>query len=205
MHSFPRHSPGHGSSGVRWHPSCGCADTCVESVTVSSPEAEANAVHASKFGNYTKLANVTQAGRPVYQLAGSTVAYLFYWPSTSRWLIGSSYSSGSASVQSTSSPGTACPDQVTGWQAYTGSMRVGTYPITVVPTSPTTAPPTNVGELSHYVRLGVPRHALIQCQCRMIARVARVACLHVPGRSDAAHSPMWQDARQGLKRCLCSR
>jgi hypothetical protein len=124
----------------------------------------ANAVQASKFGNYTKLANVTQAGRPVYQLVGSTVAYLFYWPSTSqwligdrpstgRWLIGSSYSSGSASVQSTDSAGAACPDQATGWQAYTGGAWVRTHPITVVPTSPTTAPPTNVGELSHYVRM----------------------------------------------------
>ena len=131
---------------------------------MSSPEAEANAVQASNFGNYTKLANVTQAGRPVYQLVGSTVAYLFYWPSTSRWLIGyrpstgrwligSSYSSGSASVQSTDSAGAACPDQATGWQAYTGGAWASTYPITVVPTSPTTAPPTNVGELSHYVRM----------------------------------------------------
>jgi len=120
---------------------------------VSSPEAEANAVQASKFGNYTKVPNVMQAGRPVYQLVGSTVAYLFYWPSTSQWLIGNNYSSGSASVQSTDSAGAACPDQATGWQAYTGGAWVSTYPITVVPTSPTTAPPTNVGELSHYVRM----------------------------------------------------
>jgi hypothetical protein len=110
-------------------------------------------VQASKFGNYTKLANVTQAGRPVYQLVGSTVAYLFYSASTGRWLIGSSYSSGSASVQSTDSAGAACPDQATGWQAYAGGAWVGTYPITVVTTSPTTAPPANVGKLSHYVRM----------------------------------------------------
>ena len=137
----------------------GCADacvctSCVESVTVSSPEAVANAVQPARFGTYTKLAaTVTQAGRPVYQLAGSTVAYLYYWPSSSRWLIGSSYSSGTGGVASTDSAAAACPDQATGWQAYTGSMRVGTYPITVVPTSPTTAPPTNVGKLSHYVRM----------------------------------------------------
>ncbi len=120
---------------------------------MSSLEAAANAVQASKLGTYTKMPNVTQAGRPIYQRVGSTVAYLFYWPSTGRWLIGSSYSSGSASVQSTDSAGAACPDQVTGWQAYIGGAWVSTYPITVVPTSPTTAPPTNVGELSHYVRM----------------------------------------------------
>ncbi len=131
---------------------------------MSSLEGVANAVQASKFGNYTKLANVTQAGRPVYQLVGSTVAYLYYWPSTSqwligyrpsmgRWLIGSSYSSGSASVQSTGSAGAACPEQATGWQAYTDGAWVSTYPITVVPTSPTTAAPTNVGKLSRYIRM----------------------------------------------------
>ncbi len=120
---------------------------------MSSPEAEANAVQVSRFGTYRKLANVTQAGRPVYQLVGSTVAYLFYCPSMSRWLIGSSYSSGPASFQSTGSAGAACPDQATGWQAYNGGAWVSTHPITVVPTLPTTAPPTNVGELSHYVRM----------------------------------------------------
>ena len=105
------------------------------------------------MGAYMKVPNVTQVGRPVYQRVGSSIAYLFDWPSTSRWLIGSNYSSGSASVQSTDSVGAACPDQVTGWQAYTGDAWASTYPITVVPTSPTTAPPTNVGELSHYVRM----------------------------------------------------
>jgi hypothetical protein len=119
---------------------------------VFSPEAVANVVQASKFGNYTKLANVTQAGRPVYQRVGSTAAYLFYWPSMSRWLIGSNYSSGPASFQSTGSAGAACPDEATGWQAYTDGAWVSTYQITVVPTSPT-APPTNVGKLSHCVRM----------------------------------------------------
>jgi hypothetical protein len=125
---------------------------CVESVTVSGAEA----VHAAAMGMYTKLPNVTQAGRPVYQLAGSTVMYLFYWPSMSRWLIGSSYSSGTAGVASTASAGAACPDQATGWLAYTGGAWVGTYPITVVQTQtrpPTTAAPTTVGERSRCVRM----------------------------------------------------
>ena len=135
-----------------------------ESVTVSSPQAVAAGVQATRFGTYTKLANVTKAGRPVYQRVGPTVAYLYYWPSTSqwligyrpsmgRWLIGSSYSSGSASVQSTDSAGAACPDQATGWQAYTGGAWVSTYPITVVPTSATTAPPAIVGKRSRCVRM----------------------------------------------------
>ncbi len=146
---------------------------------MSSPEAVANAVQVSRFGTYTKLANVMQGDRPVYQLAGSTVAYLFYWPSTSRWLIGSSYMSSSSGVRSTDSAGAACPDQATGWQAYTGGAWVGTYPITVVPTRPptlpTTAPPTNVDDRSsasgdprgEYSRSLPPAH--VACACNASA------------------------------------
>jgi hypothetical protein len=135
----------------------GCADACVESVTVRSPEAVANAVQVSRFGTYTKLANVMQGDRPVYQLAGSTVAtFLFYWPSTSRWLIGSSYTSSSSGVRSIGNADAACPDQATGWEVATGSGWVGTYTITVVQTQtlpPTTASPTSVGERSRCVRM----------------------------------------------------
>ena len=120
---------------------------------MSSPEAVANAVQAARFGAYTKLANVTQAGRPVYQLVGSTVAYLFFWPNVSLWLIGSNYSSSAAGVKSAGNAGAACPDQATGWQAYTGKEWVSTYPITVVPTPPTTASPTTVGNRSRHVRM----------------------------------------------------
>ncbi len=139
-----------GGSRVRWRPSCGCADACVESFTVSGAEA----VHPSRMGAYTKLPNVMQGDRPVYQLAGSTVMYLFYWSNTSQWLIGSSYTSGSSGVRSTDSAGAACPDQATGWQAYAGGAWVGTYPITVVQTSPTTAAaPTIVGKRSRCARM----------------------------------------------------
>ena len=110
----------------------GCADACVESVTVSSPEAVANAVQVSRFGTYTKMANVMQGDRPVYQRVGSTVAYLFYSPSSTSWLIGSSYTSSSSGVRSTGNAGAACPDQATGWQAYTGGVWVSTYPVKVV-------------------------------------------------------------------------
>ena len=113
---------------------------------MSSPEAVANAVQAARFGAYTKLAaNVTQAGRPVYQLAGSTVAYLFYSARTGEWRIGSDYLSDSSSVKSTGNAGAACPDQATAW--------VTTYPITVVPTPPTTAAPITVGNRSRHVRM----------------------------------------------------
>jgi hypothetical protein len=110
------------------------------------------------MGAYTRMPNVMQAGRPVYQFAGSTVAYLFYWPSTSDWNIGSSYISGSSSIKSTGSAGAACPDQATGWQAYAGGAWVGTYPITVAPAAgqtrpPTTAAPTNAGKRSRYIRM----------------------------------------------------
>ena len=118
---------------------------------MSSPEAVAAGVQASRFGTYTTVTNVTQAGRPVYQLVGSTVAYLFYSANTSNWLIGANYASSSSGVRSTDGAGAACPDQATGWQAYTGGVWVSTYPIILVqtqtrsPTAPATAAPTNVG------------------------------------------------------------
>ncbi len=157
---------------------------CVERVTVSG----AGAVQSSRMGTYTKLAsNVTQAGRPVYQLAGSTVAYLFYWPSTSRWLIGSNYTSSSSGVRSTGN-GAACPDEATGWEAYTGSGWVSTYfPITVAPAEtrpPTTAAPTSVGNAAAISACGPPRctigvHSYTTCRThtaptkrRMLSRTA---------------------------------
>jgi hypothetical protein len=126
---------------------------CFESVTVSGVE---SSLQASKFGNYTKLANVTQADRPVYQRVGSTVAYLFYWPSMSDWNIGSSYNSGASSVRSTGSAGAACPDQATGWHAYSGGGWVSAYAITVAPAAAQTrppTPPTATGKRSRCVRM----------------------------------------------------
>ncbi len=109
-----------------------------------------DAVQPARIDTYTKMPSVTHAGRPVYQLVGSTVTYLFYSASTGDWRISSDYLlPDSSSVRSTGSAGAACPDQATGWQAYTGL-------ITVVPTSPTTAStaaPTTVGERSRCVRM----------------------------------------------------
>ena len=89
---------------------------------------------------YTKVANVTQGERPVYQRVGSTVAYLFYWPNVSNWRIGSNYTSDTSGVRSTGNADAACPDQATGWQAVVGGVWVSTYPITVVPTAVGNAP-----------------------------------------------------------------
>ena len=113
-----------------------------------------DAMHPARMDTYTKMPSVTHAGRPVYQLVGPTVAYLFYSARTGEWRIDSDHLlSDSSSVRSTGSAGAACPDQATGWQAYAGGAWVGTYPITVVPTSPTTVPPTNVGKRSRCVRM----------------------------------------------------
>ncbi len=108
-----------------------------------------DAVQPARMDTYTKMPSVSHAGRPVYQHVGSTIAYLFYHPSTGDWRISSSYTSSSSSARSTGSAGAACPDQATGWQAYTGL-------ITVVPTSPTTAStasPTTAGRRSRCVRV----------------------------------------------------
>jgi hypothetical protein len=123
---------------IRYYYSCGCAGACSVSIAVSGAEA----VQAARMGMYTKVANLMQGGRPVYQRVGSTVAYLFYWPSTTEWRIGGSYSTGTANLKSTGGGGAACPDQATGWQAYTGGVWVSTYPITVAQTTVGNAPAT---------------------------------------------------------------
>ena len=191
----PTHS-GYGGGRV-WPGPCGCAGVCFESVTVSSPEAVAAGVQAARFGTYTKVPNLTQGDRPVYQRVGYTVMFLFHWPSTSRWLLGSNYTSGSSSVRSSGNAGAACPDQATGWQAYTGGAWVSTYPITVVPTSPTTAAPATVGKRSRCVRSrsGASR-ARIHCrfqvpQDRGVAAGQRRAIA-------AADPPLW------LFVCVCA-
>ena len=60
------------------------------------------------------------------------MAYLFYSPSSSNWLSGSSYTSSSSGVKSTGNAGAACPDQATGWQVWTGFEWESAYPIAVV-------------------------------------------------------------------------
>lgn len=86
------------------------------------------------MGTYTRVAGLTPGNRPLYQRVGTgAVAFLFYWPSTSSWRIGSNFTSSSSGVKSTST-GALCPDQATGWRAYTGARGkwVSKYPITVV-------------------------------------------------------------------------
>ena len=94
------------------------------------------------MGTYTKMAGLTQADRPMYQLAGATVAYLYYWQILGLWLIGSSYASNSASVKSAATVA-GCPDEATGWQAYAAAsgVWVSMYPITVAPTEGQTRAP----------------------------------------------------------------
>ena len=94
----------------------------------------AEAVQAARMGTYTKVAEITQGSRPVFQRVGSAVRILFYWTSTRIWYIGGNYSSSSSNVKSTGTSSPLCPDQATGWRAYTGARGkwVSKYPITVV-------------------------------------------------------------------------
>jgi hypothetical protein len=121
------------------------AGECYDSLTVSGAEA----VQAAAMGTFMKVANLTKGDRPVYKLATASptappVIYLFYWPSTSEWLIGSDYTSTSnISVQSTGIAA-LCPDKVPeiGWEVYNGIAWVST-PIQLVRTgdTPAAAPP----------------------------------------------------------------
>jgi hypothetical protein len=111
------------------------------------------------MGTYSKMANLTQADRPVFKRVGSTVMYLFYAPSVSIWIVGSNYTSSSGNIRSSGNSGAACPDLVTAWLVYNGSAWVGTYPINVVQTPVGNAPATSACGLRTGT-LGVPPHAL---------------------------------------------
>ncbi len=121
--------------------------TCNGTVAVSGAEA----VQTSSMGTYTRVAGLMQGGRPVYQLVGTIVKYLFFWPGTSTgvWWIGSSYTTNAGTLKSAGSL-VLCPDLASGWQASitTGWSAAGAYPITVVPVqtlAPTTAAPIDIG------------------------------------------------------------
>jgi hypothetical protein len=104
------------------------------------------------MGMYRMVANFTQADRPVYQLVGSTISYLFYSASAGDWRInGDVFLSGSCFVKSTGNAEAACPDQATDWQTCTDGAWVSTYPITVVQTPPTTPSLATVGRRSCYI------------------------------------------------------
>ena len=128
--------------------------TCNSTVAVSGAEA----VVSGSMGTYTKMAGLEQADRPMYQLAGATVAYLYYWHILGIWVIGSSYASDAAGVKSAATAA-GCPDEATGWQAYAAASGawVSTDPITVAPAEsqtrpPMTASPTNVGNIPPALR-----------------------------------------------------
>ncbi len=101
---------------------------CYETVTVGGAEA----VQASSMGTYAKVASLKQGDRPVYERLGTLLKYLYYWPGTRNWLIGSDYTVGTCLVSSSGGAGALCPDNAVGWQVYSGGSLVSTYPITVV-------------------------------------------------------------------------
>ena len=99
---------------------------CSDSVTVSG----AGAVQPALMGTYLKVAGLAQGSRPVYQRVGEIVAYLYYWPSLSKWLVGVNYTTNMVWLDSASTA--ACPDQATGWQVWNGSAWVSGLPVKVV-------------------------------------------------------------------------
>ena len=100
--------------------------------------AEALPLQAARMGTYMKVDGLMQGNRPVYQLVGSTVQYLFCWPGPgsvnilNNWLIGASYTSASNGVRSSDGASALCPDRATGWLVSSGTSFVGGM-ITVAP------------------------------------------------------------------------
>jgi hypothetical protein len=95
---------------------------------------------------YSKVANVTEGNRPVYQYGPtdrpSLVSYLYYYPRGNCWLVGSNHSSDSNALKSAARSAAACPELAAGWQVWDNSQRsyASTYPVTVVPSTLSSAP-----------------------------------------------------------------
>ena len=110
---------------------------CYNNITVSGAEG----LQPTRMGAYVRVAGLMQGGRVVYQHASSAATFIFYWPSSSNWLIGSSYTSISASVSSTDGTGALCPDLATGWEVLASSIWLPSA-IVVAPVPGQTLPPT---------------------------------------------------------------
>ncbi len=91
------------------------------------------------MGTYMKVDGLMHGNRPVYQLVGSSVQYLFCWPGPggtatqwNNWLIGASYTSSTNGIRSSDGASALCPDRATGWLVSNGTSFVGGM-ITVAP------------------------------------------------------------------------
>jgi hypothetical protein len=76
------------------------------------------------MGTYLRMAGPAQGSRPVYQLVGPTVEYLYYWPGGSAWRIGGEYTSSAAQPGLHSGSTALCPELAAGWQVWSGSAWV---------------------------------------------------------------------------------
>ena len=96
-------------------PSCACGTV---SVVLNS---SAFGIHSGRAGEYTKMDNVVQDGRAVYQhQQGDSGAYLYYWAAATGWLVGPDYTSGAAYLSSVSTPGSLCPEDAGSWKYHRG-------------------------------------------------------------------------------------
>ena len=93
-------------------PSCACG-----TVSVVLNSSARFGIHSGRAGEYTKIDNVVQDGRAVYQhQQGDSGAYLYYWAAATGWLVGPDYTSGAAYLSSVSNPGSLCPEDAGSWK-----------------------------------------------------------------------------------------
>ncbi len=76
------------------------------------------------MGAYTKVAGLISGPRPVYKRVGSTVAYLYYWPSSGEWSISANYTSDKYRSLKSAGAGALCPELATGWKVFFGGAWV---------------------------------------------------------------------------------
>ena len=96
-----------------------CA-ACADSFIVGGAEKYQPAM----MGAYTKVVGLISGPRPVYKRVGSTVAYLYYWPSSGEWSISANYTSDKSRSLKSAGAGALCPELATGWKVLFGGAWV---------------------------------------------------------------------------------
>ena len=101
---------------VRYHIWAGCCGNMIVQ--------GAEAVQSTRMGTFTVVAGVLRNGKPVYKNRNNEYLHL----TSNGWMIGDDYTTTVGGVDSDTTAG--CPDQATGWKAWTNGAWSSAYSIT---------------------------------------------------------------------------
>jgi hypothetical protein len=104
------------SDGFCWLRACAAnSSTCSDALLVVGADNMGQTLRDC-MGLYARVPNVTQGGRPVYRNVKAN--YLYFWPASGQWGIGSDYASDPIGARSSGSAPALCPHVAAGWQVF---------------------------------------------------------------------------------------